>query len=137
MPSTTGYGLVLSNGSGIIYDLRNSPFTYEQHNNWADFYGGVQAARMNSQVAFICGGSESGSDIDTEFRIVKESDHTVTVYRKHYVDGVFHSYVTVEAGFTSDVAAIERVHFIYLNGTPDHQAAIGALSVSKVGYNNC
>lgn len=56
-------------------------------------------------------------------------DDTFTLQRKHYVNEVFDSYANVESGMTTFVEEIDRINFIYVNGTEWHQFQVSALNI--------
>lgn len=124
---------VLSGGNWVgqagIFEVASPPVTYGTYSNWADFYDAIAALRNSHTIIHDCG----GGDGQNEFIILKEQDSTFTVQRKYYVNDVFDSYVNVESGFGTVLEAIDRVHYIYVNGDSYMQGRIAAMDINTLG----
>jgi hypothetical protein len=109
-------------------NIRQGDYFY----NWADAFDAIDELRGSNTFDLWCQNLS-----ETEFQVIAEIDDTFTLKRKHYVNEVFDSYVTVESGLASMLATVDRIHLIYQNGTPGHQAAIAALSISGQALEPC
>lgn len=113
----------------MIQEVASPPSVYGTYSNWSDFYSAIGTLRTSHTIVHDCGGGDS----DKEFIILKEQDLTFTVQRKDYVNDVFVGYVNVESGFATVIGAIDRINYIYANGTPYHQGQISVLDINTLG----
>lgn len=116
-------------GEGMIHEVASPPSVYGSYYNWDDFYSAINTLRSSHTIVHDCG----GGDLEAEFVILKEQDLSFTVQRKHYVNEVFDSYVNVESGFGTVLEAIDRVHYIYVNGDSYMQGRIAAMDINTLG----
>lgn len=121
------YEVSFTNGSASLYD--GTPAVYY---NWADFLSAVNSLRESNDFVLTCQNLS-----DTEFRVIEETDNTFTLKRKNYVDNVFVGYVNVESNLADTLAAIDRINYVYVNGTSYHQSQIAAMSISSAALVQC
>lgn len=100
--------------------------------NWDDVMSTVNSLRDSNTFYIWC-----QNLAETEFQLIEESDTTITLTRKNYVNNEFAGYVTVESGLTTMLAAIDRVNLIYTNGSSWHHDQIEALSICTQALVGC
>lgn len=110
------YSVNLSNGVASISGV----VTYY---SWSGFISFVNSNRSGNTFELHCQHSA-----DTEFKLIQASDESWTLQRKNYDNGVFVGYVTVESGMNS-IQAIDRIDFIYANGSEWYQSQIAAINI--------
>lgn len=125
-----------SNGEALFSHPSPPSYFFPILYNWDAFMSKVNQFRDVDTFELACRHPEGGFSLsETEFRVIKESDETLTLQRKHYVNNVFVSYVNVEDGMNG-IETIDRINYIYVNGTLAHHNQIAALGISA-STNNC
>lgn len=123
------YEVNFTNGVAVLKDGVNDPLAYD---NWAAFMSDINSLRSSNDFVLTC-----QNLTDTEFRIVEETDNTMTLKRREYENSVFVGYVNVEDDLADILAAIDRIQYIYINGTQWHQDQIALMSISSAALVQC
>lgn len=140
------HGISFLRHYGIFVNIAGAFSPYNGiFNNWEEFYQWFQNYVANNPDAqFHIIGCGDGYNMDAPFRIEwfgggvfpVEHRNTCTLSRWHPESGTYAEISPELTTHGTAKATLDRLHFIYANGTEDHKAAIATFNIDAVFINS-